>query len=84
MKDDNRGFIINGITWEDYQGTDKELIVPDGVEKVGGGALGRHRLNVTSIILPDSVREIVGGTFAGSRKLKEITIPEGGEITEKI
>ena len=77
MKADNKGFIINGITWEGYEGTDKELIVPDGVEKVGGSALGRHRLNVTSIILPDSVREIVGGTFAGSRKLKEITIPEG-------
>ena len=77
MKNDNRDYVIVKGRLEEYNGTEKEIVVPDGVKLISRKAFGRNYNNITSITLPDSVNEIAGGAFAGCRKIKEVTIPEG-------
>ena len=54
----------------------KELVIPDGVSKIGYCAFLEYR-NLTSIVLPNSIISIDGDAFRGCSNLKTVTIPNG-------
>ena len=81
-------FVIKDGVLVKYQGEGGEGIVPEGVTRIENKAfieeresdapLGREQ--ITSIILPDSLKTIGDWAFYHCNKLKEIEIPEG--VTE--
>ena len=66
--------IQDGILLE-YEGTDHEVTVPEGITVIGSQAF--RQSNVTSVKLPSSLEIIVREAFEGCSLLKEIVIPEG-------
>ncbi len=62
-----------------------EYRIPDGIEIIDDYAFSTPFRNyVTGIVIPDSVRRIGKGAFAGCRKLSGIVIPDGViEICDK-
>ena len=57
-----------------YRGNASEVIIPDGITKIGTGAF-RHKRNLTKVIIPDSVTEIGNWAFANNSNLFQITVP---------
>ncbi len=51
-----------------------EVVIPDGVTKIGGKAF-MDCINLTSIIMPNSVMEVGEYSFVWCKGLKNITIP---------
>lgn len=83
VSEDNPYFCaIDGILYNKDQsqllrfptGREGEFTVPEGVEVIGSGVFSHS--NLTSIILPSSIREIVYYAFEHS-KVKQLTISEG-------
>ena len=66
--------IQDGILLE-YEGTDHEVTVPEGITVIGSQSF--RQSNVTSVKLPSSLEIIVREAFEGCSLLKEIVIPEG-------
>ena len=71
---DNDFQIKNGVLIK-YQGTAKEIFIPDSVTSIGMGAF-RSCTSPTSITIPDSVTSIGEQAFAGCVALASITIPD--------
>ena len=59
-----------------YNGTDRDVIIPDTVTEIGTGVFA-YRHDYTSIRIPDSVEEIGIGSFYRCSALSDITIPSG-------
>lgn len=57
-----------------YKGTEKEVVVPDGVKEIGRHAF-YHNDTVEKVVLPESVEVIEASAFAGCYSLKEIVFP---------
>ncbi len=57
-----------------YRGTDTEVVVPDGVTRIGTIFSGNK--DITSIILPDSLLYIEENAFKGCSALTEIKLPD--------
>ena len=60
-----------------YGGFDKNVVIPDGVKKIGGEAFQNYT-NLESVSIPDSVTYIDGflnGAFQGCTGLKSIKLP---------
>ena len=55
----------------------REIIIPDGVEKIGFCGLSQSSL--LTINFPSTLREFETGAFTDSKELKVINIPEGVE-----
>ena len=51
----------------------KEIVLPDGLKKIGEGAFSNCRIE--SIVIPDSVESIGDYAFRGCSELKEISMP---------
>ena len=83
-------FIWNGNLIR-YQGTDSEVVVPEGVETLGTAAFAPNRwsgwteesgemfasaTNITSVTLPASLEEIGNSAFSGCEKLTSLNIPD--------
>lgn len=72
--------IIKGEAYvEGYVGTGERVVIPDTlggapVKVIYNFGIQRH---VTSVVLPDTVREIVQYSFANCSSLAEINLPEG-------
>lgn len=74
LTDSNGFLIINGdLLW--YKGNNAEVIVPDSVASIGGGAFA-DCVNMTAIHIPDSVIIIGASAFCDCSGLTSITIPE--------
>ncbi len=64
-------FAINNILIK-YNGTAKDIIIPDGIKAISGGLFVESEL--TSVILPDSL-EMIGDYAFSDNKLTSVTIP---------
>ena len=58
-----------------YTGKDKDVVIPDGVTRIGAKAFFSCR-SLTSITIPDSVTSIEDSAFEGCANLTNITIPD--------
>ena len=72
-------FVIRGGVLEKYNGAATEVVVPNSVKIIGCEAF-LNCIGITSVVLPDSVREIMDGSyergaFAGCTTLISIVIP---------
>lgn len=74
--------ICEGILY-DYSGDGGEVVIPDGVTKIGANAF-QDRCDVTSLTLPASVTEIEGGAFEDCADLKEICVSEKNAVFSSI
>ena len=63
-----------------YNGSDKNVVVPDTVKSISGafGGMG----SIESVEIPNSVKIIAPRSFYGCTKIKEINIPQTVEILE--
>ena len=66
--------IKNGIL-EKYEGSEKEVVIPQNVTCIGEKAFYRND-TVESVIIPDSVETIEGHAFLGCKGLKSLDIPK--------
>lgn len=69
----NNEFEIVAGELRGYHGESANVIIPDGVVKIGNHCF--EMLNIQSVSIPDSVTEIDAFAFANCSSLKEITIP---------
>ena len=81
---DKDGFIIlRPGTLHSYVGTNKDVIIPDGITTIEDWAF-RDSESLQSIIFPNGITNIGEGAFAFCKELKQIIIPEGvTEIKQK-
>ncbi len=68
-------FDIKNGTLKDYNGDAGEVVIPEGVTKIGTEAFWDR--GVTAITIPKSVTEIDYRAFAGCEKLERITVAAG-------
>lgn len=67
-------FLIQNGKLVYYLGDAEEVIIPDGVHRIGSGAFIENK-NIRSVILPQSVSRIGQAAFAHCENLKSIVIP---------
>ena len=60
-------FVIKEDTLIDYTGTDTDVVIPDGIRRIGEAFRER---NVTSVTMPDSVSIICNVSFKGCTGLR--------------
>ncbi len=77
MMYDSDYVIDNGILIK-YQGSDKDIIIPEGVTVIKSSAF-HSKSNYKSIVFPSSLKIIESGAFAFSENLTTIELPEGLE-----
>ena len=68
----------------EYTGTDADVVIPEGVTKIGDGAFSQCT-NLVSVIFPKTLKEIGCNAFYNCRELTSVEIPDGvtliGEYT---
>lgn len=74
--------IINGILIAAGTAKTGEVVIPDGVEKIGPYAFCQCE-EITSVVMPDSVTEIGEGAFAGCTQLASVHFPAGLESVSR-
>mgnify|MGYP003299834431 CR=1 FL=1 len=57
-----------------YKGTDEKVVVPDGVKRIGGGFY--KNVNISEVILPDSLLYLSKGSFYGCTSIESLVIPD--------
>lgn len=71
----NEDFVIKNGTLKKYQGSSKNVIIPNGVTSIGVNAFyGKSK--IVNILIPRSVKEIDNGAFANCSGLTKITVPD--------
>lgn len=71
---DENGFVIFNDVLYDYLGTELDVVIPNGVKKIGVGAFW-HCEKLKSVVLPESLEIIECHAFSHSSSLKSIIIP---------
>lgn len=69
-------FVIDNGTLTKYNGVERNVVIPNGVTKIGQGAF-LDCTGLTSVAIPDSVTEIGPWAFKGCTSLTSVTIPNG-------
>ena len=63
-----------------YKGTERNVTIPDGVKKIGDGALALdynpNMTSIESVKMPEGLTHIGAEAFASNYDMKEITLPE--------
>ncbi|MBQ5545266.1 MAG: leucine-rich repeat domain-containing protein, partial [Clostridia bacterium] len=67
-------FVIEDGVLTEYNGSGGDVVIPDSVKEIGGGAFSGCK-KLTSVMIPDSVEGIGWGTFSGCARLTSVTIP---------
>jgi len=79
-----KDFVIEDDILVEYSGKGGDIIIPDGVRKIGKGwqwdTHFRDVENIDSITIPESVEEIVDGAFRFTKTLKRIEIPKSVKV----
>jgi hypothetical protein len=75
MEEDGMEFkIVNGVL-KKYTGNEKNVIIPDGVKRIGKEAFERCE-NLESVTIPNGVKSIGDYAFNGCSKLSSVVIPD--------
>ena len=75
-EDGNREkFVIEEDTLSEYNGSESEVIVPEGIRKIDYGVFQDHD-EIESITLPESLEIIKDSAFGGCTGLRKIVIPQ--------
>ena len=70
----NTDFDIQNGVLVAYNGTDKHVVIPDGVTEIGDDVFWQNE-NITSVIIPDGVTEIRKFAFNWCIYMTSVTIP---------
>jgi hypothetical protein len=62
-----------------YHGSSPDVVIPDGVTKIGKNAF-RNCASLTSVDIPDSVTSIGYGAFYGCKSLISVTTPYSDSV----
>ena len=74
-------FVVQGRKLVKYKGKEKEVVVPEGIEIIGGSAF-RSNKTIERVVLPEGVREIGSQAFGFCKKLRHIVLPDSLEKIE--
>lgn len=66
-------FVLSGTTLTSYTGTDEEVIVPEGVTRIGRDAF-KNNTTIRRVVLPESCNYIQYAIFTTCTNLKEVVI----------
>lgn len=83
---DKQGFLIFCGVLYAYYGTATEIAIPEGVKTVIGGTFKsgtynwEKKLDIKSVEIPASVKEIGNYAFANNKKLKTVIMPRGVKL----
>ncbi len=86
LKNDEFGFFIlnkDEVMITEYLGSSKDVKIPDSFENYKVTVIGRSVFNnkgLTSVEIPDTVREIQDYAFASNRELKSVKLPSNLKI----
>lgn len=69
---DDGDFEINNGVLTKYKGDDKDVFIPEGVTKIGGGCF--FQSNIEKVFLSDSVKEIESFAFNDCNKLEHVDL----------
>lgn len=75
----NKDFVIENGVLKKYTGSDSDVVIPEGVTKIGGSAF-EDCTSLTSVTIPNSVTSIGKWAFYGCTSLASIKIPDS--VTE--
>lgn len=68
-------FVIENGVLKRYKGRDEDVVIPEGVTKIGDDAF-YNCISLESITIPDSVTSIGDSAFNGCTSLTSVTIPD--------
>ncbi|MDY5350075.1 MAG: leucine-rich repeat domain-containing protein [Candidatus Ventricola sp.] len=77
--DDANGFVIEDGVLEEYTGPGGEVVIPQGVTRMGDHAF-EGCSGLSGVVMPQGVKTIGERAFSGCAGLSSVTIPEG--VTE--
>ena len=77
-----QNFIIEDDELICYLGNAADIVIPEGVNRIGMGVFVENK-NVRSVILPNSLTWIGQSAFAHCENLKNITIPASVTFIDK-
>ena len=86
LKNDEFGFFIlnkDEVMVTKYTGSDKDIKIPESDENYKVTVIGRSLFNgkdISSVEIPDTVKEIQDYAFASNRNLKSVKLPKNLEI----
>ena len=66
---DEEGFLY------DYKGNETDIVIPEGVTTIGVGAFSEK--NITSVVIPGTVKELGSFCFSGCSSLKKVVMKDG-------
>ena len=77
------GLIILGQVLFKYEGTQKDVVIPEGITRIQHGAFART--DITSVSFPKTLETVGSQVFGGCKNLKEVIFPEnvkriGGDV----
>lgn len=79
---DEHGFLIFCGVLYAYYGTERDIVIPDGVKKIMNDVFRQNayalvkKAEITSAVIPDSVTYIGNLAFKGCRTLRSVRMPE--------
>lgn len=76
-------FVIQDGSLVTYLGNAADIVIPEGVRKIGQGAFIKNK-NIKNVILPKSLTWIGDCAFSGCENLKSITIPAGVTLVGRL
>ena len=68
------GLIYLGQVLFKYEGTKKDVVIPEGITRIHHGAFART--DITSVSFPKTLETVGSDVFWGCRNLKEVIFPE--------
>ena len=63
-----------------YEGNEEDVVIPDGVIKIGEGAFANTK--ISSVTIPDSVKSIGEEAFMNCNHLGKVTMPDDIKVSE--
>lgn len=74
-------FVIENGVLTKYNGTEKNIVIPDGVTSIGNNAFYGNS-QIQTVKIPNSVKSIGEGAFQYCNSLKTVSLPNGLEKIE--